>query len=204
MKKLPCLLTAIVCGFFSLASASGDYDSTELHGTFSNGDWTDSYLYCNATLTPNAVVPGTGEGNVVEEKSIMPGVGFGFRKRLSNSFGWDSVFSLKTAGVAHQMDLAALVHYYLQPAKQDSMYLGSGLKVGSTWRNDHHKLRHFWCVDSVIGKVIATDTNSKHFIEMHLECPTCKAVASKQEPYKKDNKLRAANPVVYLTYGMAF
>lgn len=212
MKKLPFLLTAIVCGLCSVANASmGDYPETL--------GWEESFLYYNASLVPNATIENPRpteryidglEANAITAGYIptrslpMAGVGMGFRQRLANQLGWDAAFNIKTAGTAHKMDVSAIAHYYLQATRQDSMYIGTGLKLGSTWTNDNKKLRHFWCVDSVVGKVLATETDTKHFVEMHLECPTRSNVVSNEYPYTKSTKLRAANPVVYLTYGMAF
>jgi hypothetical protein len=123
---------------------------------------------------------------------FIPHIGLGYRTRYSQ-FGWDASLGFSTIGYAHQLSTHLIGHYYLNPFKQNSTYLGLGLLGSAVFTNDKG-CGGTLSPDFVIGKELERKGNSRHFIEMHVATPTM-CLNTKHSMYF---------PLMYIKYGISF
>lgn len=124
---------------------------------------------------------------------FIPNVGIGYRERYSQ-FGWDAAFSFSTIGYAHQLNAHGVGHYYLNPFRKNSVYLGLGL-MGSGIFTNHKGGGGTLSPDFVFGKGLGS-IESRHFIEMHV------AIPSMWMNLKHTHSMYF--PLMYIKYGIAF
>ncbi|PJD95055.1 MAG: hypothetical protein CK425_09935 [Parachlamydia sp.] len=125
---------------------------------------------------------------------FIPNVGIGYRERYSQ-FGWDTALSFSTIGYAHQLSAHLVGHYYLNPLRRNSAYLGLGL-MGSGVFTNHKEGGGTLSPDFVFGKELERQGDSRHFIEMHVAIPTM-WMGSKHTH-------SMYFPLMYIKYGIAF
>jgi hypothetical protein len=131
-----------------------------------------------------------GTGPIV----FIPNVGIGYRERYSR-LGWDTALSFSTIGYAHQVTAHFVGHYYLNPLRRDSAYLGLGL-MGSGLFTNHKEGAGTLSPDFVFGKEFARQDNSRHFLEAHVAIPTV-AMGSRHAH-------TIYFPMMYIKYGISF
>lgn len=125
---------------------------------------------------------------------FIPNLGIGYRERYSQ-FGWDTALSFSTIGYAHQLSAHVVGHYYLNPLRKNSAYLGLGL-MGSGVFTNHNDGFGTLSPDFVFGKSLERHGDSRHFIEMHVAIPTMVLES------KRTHSMYF--PLMYVKYGIAF
>ncbi len=187
MKKTISCLIAAFCGTCSLLSASSDFSMG------APSDYTlpysASYGYVCAGFGP--VLP-------------VPHIGVGYRQRFQNQLGWDTSLVFATGGVAHQLGLNVMAHYYLHSEQHNSVYLGTGVRANGYKENGKSGTPGSVSLDTVIGKVLTSDGDSNQFIELHFCSPSVWTNRKIDDITGKIDKNFTAEPMVYLTYGVGF
>lgn len=125
---------------------------------------------------------------------FVPNLGIGYRKRYAH-YGWDVSAGFSTIGYAHSLTAQGVGHYYFSPFQKNTHYIGAGLLSGLSFTK-HDRGIHSFSPLFVYGKEFRSDSENKHFIEMHVALPTC---------WKDGRRYRFMYfPVVYIKYGVAF
>lgn len=124
---------------------------------------------------------------------FIPNFGIGYRERYA-SLGYDTGFSFSTVGYAHQLSAHFVGHYYLHE-QQNSAYLGLGL-MGSGIVPNRGRSGLTLSPDFIFGKEFKKNSESRHFIEMHVAVPTL-WVNSK-------GPRGMYFPLMYIKYGTSF
>lgn len=125
---------------------------------------------------------------------FIPNIGIGYRERYGQ-YGLDGAFSFSTIGYAHQLSAHAVGHYYLEPEKLDSTYLGLGV-MGSCILTNHGKGGFTLSPDFVVGKELNRGSDRRQFVELHVAIPTL---------WMESKRTRGMYlPLMYLKYGFSF
>ncbi|MFV0339168.1 MAG: hypothetical protein ACK5MA_00855 [Parachlamydiaceae bacterium] len=125
---------------------------------------------------------------------FIPNVGIGYRER-KGCYGWDSALSFSTIGYANQFSGHLATHYYLNPSKQNSVYIGAGVLASGvfTW---HGKGGFTVSPDWIVGKELKWNNESRHFLEMHVAVPTYWSGSHRSHWIYL--------PLMYIKYGFSF
>lgn len=125
---------------------------------------------------------------------FIPNAGIGYRERYGQH-GWDGAVSFSTIGYAHQFSAHAVGHYYLNPERRDSTYLGLGL-MGSGIITNRSKGGCTLSPDLVVGNELDRGSDRRQFVELHLAIPTL---------WIESKHTRGVYlPLMYLKYGFSF
>ena len=149
-------------------------------------EW-DQFLYENEAKFCDAYPYFTlGVGPVV----ILPNVGVGYRSHFLHH-GFDVSLSYSPIIEAHQAQAIVAYQFYPNPYRNDPWYVGLGAATSYFFDNRHNGALTV-APDISVGKVLATKSGERHFLEAHIQAPT----------FSGADQFNL--PMMYVKYGVSF